>query len=324
MRPATEWTEEDILRLVAERYEESIELEFKRSDALGDTDKKKNEISKDLSAFANSIGGTLIYGIQESNDKPRHAMALSPVDPTTISKEWLDQVINSRIHPRLSGVIIKPIELTKGHAGKVVYAVSVPQSTTAHQASDKKYYKRFNFEALAMEDYEVRQTMARASRPNYKISLQVQQVTGYDDCRFRGILENTSDIVAHDVSAVLFVPKWWVQGPLDAFTVKVNSIEYSRIPGTYVESSYLSKSFVDSFPPFVPHSLNFEARIRIPTDFFVRDGPILFTRIYDSFGLGSSAQFRFMGGEPNPALLKGETMPGRSQSPIVNGTLSDY
>jgi predicted HTH transcriptional regulator len=57
---------------------------------------KKDEIAKDVSAFANSAGGTVVYGIAESAGKPSYAEALSPVDPKKYSQEWLEQVINTR------------------------------------------------------------------------------------------------------------------------------------------------------------------------------------------------------------------------------------
>ena len=49
--------------------------------------------------------------------------------------------------------------------GRIAYVVNIPQSTTAHQASDRRYYKRQNFKAEPMDDYEVRGTLNRAKNP---------------------------------------------------------------------------------------------------------------------------------------------------------------
>jgi len=38
---------------------------------LNNTERNKNEISKDVSAFANSDGGTIIYGIEEEGHLPK-------------------------------------------------------------------------------------------------------------------------------------------------------------------------------------------------------------------------------------------------------------
>lgn len=152
MKPPGSWDEDDLLQLIATRQEEHLRLDFKAADALGQTDSKKTEISKDVSAFANSAGGVILYGVRESPEPPHTADELSPIDPTAYSKEWLEQVINSRIHPRIQGIVINPVELNTKHPGKYAYAVLIPEGTTAHQASDKRYYKRFNFKSEPMED----------------------------------------------------------------------------------------------------------------------------------------------------------------------------
>jgi predicted HTH transcriptional regulator len=141
MKPSSEWSEKDLLELISSKYEESLQLDFKRAESLDSSEKKKIEISKDVSAFANSAGGTIVYGIAESNQEPRCAESLSPIDPSKYNKEWVEQIVNSRIQPRIQGVLINPVPLA---GGKVAYVVCIPQSTTAHQASDHKYYKRFN------------------------------------------------------------------------------------------------------------------------------------------------------------------------------------
>lgn len=79
--------------------QESLELDYKQSAALERTDVRKNELSKDVSAFANSAGGTILYGMKENGRIP---IALdSGCDPNEISKEWIEQVINSRIQRRI-------------------------------------------------------------------------------------------------------------------------------------------------------------------------------------------------------------------------------
>ena len=59
-------TEEDIVELVQSGVPESLELDYKASPSLGTTDVQKNEISKDVSSFANSAGGSIVYGVVES------------------------------------------------------------------------------------------------------------------------------------------------------------------------------------------------------------------------------------------------------------------
>lgn len=59
----------------------------------------------------------------------------------------------------------------------MVYVVDIPQSNTAHQANDKRYYKRFNFESVAMDDYEIRGIMGRLKHPDMTLELILERDT---------------------------------------------------------------------------------------------------------------------------------------------------
>lgn len=162
-----QWLEKDLLIMKRDQAQESLNLEFKGSASLGIEENKKNEISKDVSAFANSEGGDIIYGVSEVGKPPsRFGDIDSGIDASVITPEWLEQVINSRIHPRIDGIRIKPIALKQTRPGKYAYVVHIPASHDApHQASDKRYYKRFNFLSVPMEDYEVRDVRNRWVEP---------------------------------------------------------------------------------------------------------------------------------------------------------------
>src|SRR5712692_6307153 len=135
MKAPAEWIEQDLLSLISFKQEESLQLDFKRAESLDSADKKKIEISKDVSAFANSAGGTIIYGMAESAHQPHYAEKLSPIEPSEYPKEWLEQIINSRIQPRIQGLLINSVALNSSHPGRCAYIACVPHSTTAHHAS---------------------------------------------------------------------------------------------------------------------------------------------------------------------------------------------
>jgi hypothetical protein len=158
-----EWTEADLLQLIATQVQENIGLDYKRAAALSKEDsEKKDKIRKAVSAFANSAGGVVVYGMAENGHVPTQ---LDPVDPHAFSKEWLENVIISNVQPRIDGLHINPVSLSGANAGRVAYVVTIPQSLTAHQAPDNRYYKRFNFQSVPMEHYEVQDTMNRAKTP---------------------------------------------------------------------------------------------------------------------------------------------------------------
>lgn len=152
---------EFIESLIINEIEESINIDFKSADALDKADKKKAEISKDISAFANSNGGIIIYGINEKNHK---ADSLSFVDGNNYTKEWLEQIINSTIYRTVPGIKIFPVR-KDGEIEKTIYIVKIPESIEApHMARDKRYYRRYNFESVFMEEYEVRNMYFKKSK----------------------------------------------------------------------------------------------------------------------------------------------------------------
>ena len=165
------WNFDKLVEYIDNGIEESIHLDYKAADALGKSEGKKKEISKDVSAFANSAGGVIIYGVKEFNDSSRSHLPekIDPVNHDTLTKEWLEQVINSNIYPKIDGILIHPIRINEAGSQSSVYIVEIPQSKTVHQAKDKRYYKRYNFESVAMEDYEVKDIINRSNKTNIRI-----------------------------------------------------------------------------------------------------------------------------------------------------------
>jgi hypothetical protein len=161
------WTEADLRWLIDNKVEESAHLDYKQIESLENTAGKKKELSKDVSAFANSGGGTIVYGIGEDPNDKRLPAGLKGVDPRVTSKEWLEQVIRSNIEYRIEGLGINPVQLVDGN---VAYVVVIPRSLRGpHMANDNRYYKRFNFESLAMEHYEVEDVRRREGAPRLTV-----------------------------------------------------------------------------------------------------------------------------------------------------------
>jgi hypothetical protein len=164
-------TKADLQRLVDERLEESLTLDYKASPSLSRDGKNPEELCKDVSALANSAGGQLIYGVEEDKGAGKPSRVDDGVSDPKITKEWIDQILNSRIQPRMDGVRIERIDMQTGKFG---YVISVQQSQTGpHQAPDGKYYKRFNFQSVPMHDYEIKDIMRRSTTPNLEIELSL-------------------------------------------------------------------------------------------------------------------------------------------------------
>lgn len=168
------WTESRLQNFITSEIEESLTLEYKSAEALDRNETKKKEITKDVSAMANSAGGIIVYGIREfEQENKRHLPEkITAVDRRKYPREWVEQIIQA-IRPRIDGIVIHSVNLSSGE-NDTAYIIEIPQSNTAHQASDHRYYKRFNFQSVPMEDYEVRDVMFREQTPNIVLNFLVE------------------------------------------------------------------------------------------------------------------------------------------------------
>jgi hypothetical protein len=171
---AKNWTESRLQNLITSEIEESLTLEYKSAEALDRNETKKKEITKDVSAMANSAGGVLIYGIREFDQENRRHLPerITPVDRRKYPREWVEQIIQA-IRPRIDGIVIHSVNLSSAETD-VAFVIEIPQSNTAHQASDHRYYKRFNFQAVPMEDYEIRDVMFREQTPLIALNFLIE------------------------------------------------------------------------------------------------------------------------------------------------------
>lgn len=130
----------DLNFLIQNEVQENIHLYYKDSRSI--SKKNRKEIAKDVSAFANSDGGILIYGIREEGHLPVEID--HGVDHRIFTREWMEEVITSNIAPIIDDINIVQIPLSKSHS---VYAIQIPKSYRApHQEQPtKRYYKRHKF-----------------------------------------------------------------------------------------------------------------------------------------------------------------------------------
>jgi hypothetical protein len=206
-----DWDYSKVQSLIDNQVEESLSLEYKAADALQRTESKKREVTKDVSAMANSAGGVIVYGIMEYNDHARSHLPerIDPISRAVFNKESLESVING-IQPRIAGIVITPIQLAP-NGNYVVFVVEIPQSLTAHQSQDHRYYKRFNFQSVPMEDYEIRDVMFREKVPHIKvlISLSTLRTTanGFEIPELIVRAVNVGNVYARYVTVFLAFPR---------------------------------------------------------------------------------------------------------------------
>jgi len=148
-KPVEEWDEEYLLSLPLE----NDTLERKGSALLDLTLPQANEgkvlqeLAKQLSAFANTGGGRIVYGLTDKGEVDSGGVSRTFRGRRT-TKEWLEDLIPSLTDYEIVGVNVYEITGkgadSKIESGRAIYAVDIPDSERApHQSKkDFKYYVR--------------------------------------------------------------------------------------------------------------------------------------------------------------------------------------
>ena len=92
---------------------ESLTLEFKESALCSTGTAFARILSKEISAFANAEGGTIVLGMAENRGRPRLALDLDDgIDPHAFSLEQLRHIVDFSVRPLLSGIRCHAIPLS--------------------------------------------------------------------------------------------------------------------------------------------------------------------------------------------------------------------
>jgi len=154
----------DIDSLITNEVSESRTLEYKEK-LPGNSDDEKKEFLKDVSAFANTSGGDIIYGISEQRDVngkttglPDQAKGLSGINADE-QKRRLDSILQDGLDPRIPGILIEVID---GFTDGSIIIIRVPKSwNSPHMVVFKKwsrFYARNSAAVYQLDVAEIRST----------------------------------------------------------------------------------------------------------------------------------------------------------------------
>jgi hypothetical protein len=243
----------DFQKMVDALIEETLTLEYKASPSLTRDSKNVDELCKDVSAMANSAGGQIIYGIEEDKKTHKPKAVDDGITDDKITREWIIQILNSRIQPRIDAVRVQRIPLSETGGG---FVLTIPATISGpHQAPNKKYYKRFELHSVPMEDYEIRDVISRSTSPHLEPTLTFDGressflnfkpgAQASDPINFNVILRNTAVTPAQ-------------------YTALLIGLDISLLPTIHPPLISLGK-FDDGFG----NTLNwFQRKIAIPNDF---------------------------------------------------------
>ncbi len=170
-RPLSEQLYSDVVSFLEEQVGENLTLDYKRE--LSGDPRSRAELCRDVSALANSQGGTIIYGVDE--ESPDRTPVLPPHGtPRRVSnqpvEEWAAQVIRDGVQPRVD-LELEAFDLPNDPDRCVLVVRTTASPLAPHMVTlrgDNRYYGRFyrrsNYENRIAEEYEVREMLERARR----------------------------------------------------------------------------------------------------------------------------------------------------------------
>ena len=114
--------EKDLQELVDAQVPEGLRLDFKLTN-YGKSDSDKRELLKDVSAFANSHGGHLVIGIEETEGVATNIVGVDIDADAEILR--MEQILRNAIEPPIPGIRMRSISLAKG---RKVLLLRIPRS----------------------------------------------------------------------------------------------------------------------------------------------------------------------------------------------------
>jgi len=160
--------EENINSLKENQVAESKHLEYKLILPSEKYDDKK-EFLADLSSFANSDGGTIIYGIREDKGIPTEISGMQIENPDAEILR-LENLLRTSIEPRIIGTYFHPLKLS---SGKYLIVVHIPKSFNQPHAVNFqghwRFYSRNSAGKYPLEVSELRSLMTLSSTVRERI-----------------------------------------------------------------------------------------------------------------------------------------------------------
>ena len=122
--------ENDLQSLVTQQDTEGKNLDYKVILSL-DAEETKAEFRRDVTAFANALGGDIVVGVRESKDNKGIPEELCGFDIGNLSEEQyknrLVEILQSRVKPRIQGIGIRVLPLST-QPGKWAAVIRIPKS----------------------------------------------------------------------------------------------------------------------------------------------------------------------------------------------------
>jgi hypothetical protein len=165
-------TTSDILAFVADRRGEDLTLDFKLASKNFDHADERKVLAATISAFANSSGGLIVWGIDARRGKGDEVDCAQQASPLSNPDLFMSRLVEyASTAPPAPGVLHRRVD---GDGGP--FAVTyVPESDRGpHMAKngEDRYYHRSGGSSLKMEHYSIQDMFGRRPRPSLQLIIR--------------------------------------------------------------------------------------------------------------------------------------------------------
>ena len=242
-----------IRELIDARVQESLQLEFKRKEdpatgVLSRTDRRK--LGQALSAFANSAGGLLVWGIKavpDPIDGVDAAQAAVPIAELARFQSEISRAIGELLMPRHDGIEIEPIE-DSTQAGSGFLAIWVDRSGRRPHRSEvsgeKNYFKRIGASSYPMEHYDIEGAFNRIAPTQLRLVFDSRRDEGtfgsHDQTTYGYVLKFS---LQNNDRRSASAPYVWVENAFNNSARVTRTVTGAQSKSTLEEFDYGAKQF---------------------------------------------------------------------------------
>jgi hypothetical protein len=165
-------TQAHIEQLVTDQTREGPHLDFKRDLPTAWNEAAKHEFLADATAFANSGGGDLIFGIDEDGQAQASAVIPQVIPNADQETRRLQDFLLNLAEPRLPGVKVHAVQVSIAGADGYVVVVRIPQSWAGpHRVrTNQHFFVREGLRKRQLDIPEIRSLFLRTENQAQKVN----------------------------------------------------------------------------------------------------------------------------------------------------------
>lgn len=133
----------------------------------------RNQITEEIVAFANTLGGVLCVGIEESSDHPKRAIGPSPVPRVHELARRLRQAVYDSIDPPLPMLEAVGVELTTNGEGVVLLRVPPSRRRPHRHQVSKEVFVRRSDESARISMREIQELTLQATSEAQRVGATI-------------------------------------------------------------------------------------------------------------------------------------------------------